>query len=102
MLFRLALKLGVWDVDGLAEAMPLDVFTRWAAFYMVEPWGDEWRRTARLASVMVAAAGAKAEGELEEKFLPGGGVYRGMNETEAQLYDELKKIPELRERLEQR
>ena len=102
MLFRLALKLGVWDVDALADSMPVELFKEWMAFYMIEPWGDEWRRTGRLTALMVAAAGAKVEGELEEKFLPGGGMYRGMNQTEAQMLDELRKIPIFREQIDGR
>lgn len=44
-LHRLALKLGIWDVDALAEAMPVDVLYRWMAYYQLEPWGDEWLRS---------------------------------------------------------
>ena len=102
VLLRLALKLGVWDVDALADAMPMDTFQQWLAFYMVEPFGDEWRQAARLASVLVAASGAKIEGELEEKFLPGGGMYRGLNQDEARMLDELRKVPELRAQLDRR
>lgn len=92
-LFRLALQLGVWDVDALARAMPVPLLVEWLAFYRMEPWGDDWRRTGRHAAIVAAAAGAKTDGELEEKFLPGGGIYRGMNQTEAQMLDELRKIP---------
>lgn len=101
-MFRLALQLGVWDVDALADSMTLDTFREWMAFYSVEPFGDEWRRTARLASVVAAAAGAKVEGELEEKFLPGGGIYHGLNAAECQMLDELRKVPELRDQLNKR
>lgn len=45
-LHRLALKLGIWDVDALAEAMPVDTLYRWMAYYQLEPWGDEWLRSA--------------------------------------------------------
>jgi hypothetical protein len=45
-LHRLALKLGIWDVDALAEAMPVDLLYRWMAYYQLEPWGDEWLRSA--------------------------------------------------------
>lgn len=96
------MKLGVWDVDTLASEMTMDAFQEWLAFYMVEPYGDEWRRTARLASVMVAAAGAKVDGDLEEKFLPGGGMYRGLNPDECNMLDELRKVPALREQLDRR
>lgn len=45
-LHRLALKLGIWDVDALADAMPVDQLYRWMAYYQLEPWGDEWLRSA--------------------------------------------------------
>jgi hypothetical protein len=102
MLFRLAAKLGVWDVDGMAAQMPVGLFQEWMAFYMLEPFGDEWRRTGRLTALMAAAAGAKVDGELEEKFLPTGGIYRGMNQDEQQMLDELRKIPIFREQLDKR
>lgn len=91
-LFRLALAIGEWDVDAMG-AMPMPLLAEWMAYWQVEPFGDEWRRTGRLATIVAAAAGAKVEGDLEEKFLPGGGIYRGMNQTEAQMLDEIRKIP---------
>lgn len=47
-LFRLAAKLGIWDVDGLAEQMPADLATRWRAYYELEPWDQ------RVLAAMVA------------------------------------------------
>lgn len=92
-LYRLALKLGRWDVDALAAEMPMDAVVEWIAFFKMEPFGDEWRRTGRLAAIVAAAAGAKIEGDLEEKFLPGGGIYGGKTQTEQQMLDEIRKIP---------
>lgn len=85
--------MGTWDVDGLARQIPVPVLVEWMAFFRMEPFGDEWRRTGRLATIVAAAAGAKTDGELEEKFLPGGGIYRDMNQTEMQILDELRKLP---------
>ena len=45
-LHRLALKLGLWDVDTLAEEMTVDQLHRWMAYYLLEPWGDDWLRSA--------------------------------------------------------
>lgn len=101
-LFRLALALGVWNVDDLAERIPMDLFWEWAAFYRLCPWGDDWRRTGRLATIVAAAAGAKVEGDLEERFMPGGGKYRGMNQTEIEMIEELKKIPQIRAQFDAR
>jgi hypothetical protein len=43
------LKLGEWNVEGpggLAETMPVDQLYGWMAYYLLEPWGDEWLRDA--------------------------------------------------------
>ena len=48
-LYRLALKLGHWNVEGpggLAEVMPVDQLYGWMGYYLLEPWGDEWLRDA--------------------------------------------------------
>jgi hypothetical protein len=45
-LHRLALKLGIWDVPALAAAMPVDTLYGWMGYYQLEPWGDEWLRSA--------------------------------------------------------
>ncbi len=48
-LYRLALKLGEWNVEGpggLAETMPVDQLYGWMGYYRLEPWGDEWLRDA--------------------------------------------------------
>ncbi len=99
---RLALAMGVWDVDALAEKIPLHLMWEWMAYYQLAPWGDDWRRTGRLATIVAAAAGAKVEGELEERFLPGGGKYRGMNQTEVEMIEELKKIPAVKAQFDAR
>lgn len=43
---RLALELGIWDVDALLEAIPVSKLLRWLAFYDRDPWGsaaDDYR-----------------------------------------------------------
>lgn len=39
--FRLALALGVWDVDAMLERMSSGLLTEWEAFFRLEPWGAE-------------------------------------------------------------
>jgi len=46
-LYRLALKLGIWDVERLADEMPVDQLYGWLAYYHLEPWGDEYLRWAQ-------------------------------------------------------
>ena len=38
---RLALSLGVWDVDAMLDAMPAPVLFRWMAYAQIEPFGEE-------------------------------------------------------------
>ena len=38
----------------------------WEAFWTIEPWGDQWRQTARLATALCTAWGSK---NLEEEML---------------------------------
>ena len=99
---RLALEMKEWDVDAFAERLPMHLFWEWAAMYRLAPWGDPRRRTGRLATIVAAAAGAKVEGELEERFMPGGGKYRGMNQTEIEMIEELKKIPQIKAQFDAR
>lgn len=53
-LFELALALGEWDVDGLAEAMPLPILWDWYAFWRMRPFGprQQDRRAAMVASTI--------------------------------------------------
>ena len=45
-LYRLALQLGIWDVEGLADEMSVDQLYGWMAAFQLMPWGDEWLRDA--------------------------------------------------------
>lgn len=36
-MFGLALRLGIWDVDALAAAMPMALLVEWQAFAMLNP-----------------------------------------------------------------
>lgn len=42
----MALKLGIWDVERLADEMSVDQLYGWMGYYILEPWGDEWLRSA--------------------------------------------------------
>ena len=89
---RLALEVGEWDVDALAKKMTVQQMAEWAAFYKLSPWGDSWRRSGRMVAMIAAAFGAKPGEGFENKFMPGGGRYRGMNQSEAEMLDELRKV----------
>ena len=39
--FTLALRLGIWDVDAMLQAMPSSLLTEWFAFANLNPIGDD-------------------------------------------------------------
>ena len=67
---------------------------RWVAFYRVEPFGNSWRRTARLAVAMAAAQGAKTRENAEDMFLPGWDP-RKNRQTPEEMAAELAKLAEI-------
>lgn len=98
-LYRLARDHGIIDVDALAAVLPLRVLKGWMAYWSVEPFGDEWARTGKLAAVVAKAMGSDVDPEFEEKFLPS---YRAPVQTEADMIAELKKIPGFAEQLSEK
>lgn len=102
-LYRLALAVGEWDVEqgvnSLAARITLDQVRRWMAFYRVEPFGDDWRRTGRSVGLIGATWTGKFDEHLEERFLP---TYRANRpQTEQEMKAELMKVPAFRRQLEQ-
>jgi hypothetical protein len=77
-------------VETLSKLISLRQLKWWAAYWMVEPFGDDWSRSGKLAAVMAAAQGAKVEPDFEEKFLPS---YRAPVQTEEELKAQLRRIP---------
>lgn len=56
---RLAGHLGWPSIrEGLAKNSSRDI-EEWFAFGRIEPYGDEWRQSASIASLIAAAHGAK-------------------------------------------
>ncbi len=89
-LFRLALQAGRLDVDRLASELTIKQVRLWKGYFLNEPFGCEWQRTARLAAWLSAAFGCKIDEDAEEKFLP---TYRMKPQTDAEIEAELSKIP---------
>ena len=81
-LLRLALAMGEPDVDALARRLTGPQLTEWMAYWHLEPFGDDWRRTARAAAFAAKAAGAQVDGDAEDKFLPS---YREQPQTIEQM-----------------
>lgn len=89
-LHRLALKLGIWDVPGLAAAMPIDTLYAWMAYYQLEPWGDEWLRSAvSFAQFQNANRGKNKRAMKPEDFMPVG----KREQTPQQMLSILNSIP---------
>lgn len=73
--FRLAGHLkGGRTVAELQAVMSADEFLDWRAFYRLEPFGDEWRQTARIARSSAPQSWKKTDGTqwTEDDFMPAG------------------------------
>lgn len=93
-LLRLALALKIEDPCAFAERISIRAWKLWYAFYRLEPFGDDWRRTARAVEMLASANGAKVNEEFEELFLP---TYdpRRPTQTDEQMAAELAKLKNL-------
>lgn len=89
-LYRLAALHRVLDVDEWAKRIPLRVLRGWMAYWVLEPFGDEWARTGKLAAVTAEAQGHKLDPDFGDKFLPS---YRAPVQTEEELKAQLRRIP---------
>lgn len=63
------------------------------AYYRVEPFGEDWLRTARATAYTLAALGAKIDDQFVEKFLPSYDPHREMTPDEIEA--ELRKLEKL-------
>ena len=94
-LHRLGLARGIWDIDRWRNEITIRQLVRWMAYWRVEPFGDDWRRTGRGA---LASAGGRVDPNAEDKFLPS---YRERPPTEDEFIAQLKQIPSFRKQLEE-
>lgn len=81
----------IWDVEDWKRRITVRQLVKWQAFWTIEPFGDEWRRSGRAALTAAAGFGAKPQPEAEEKFLPS---YREKPQSLEELRAELSKIPQ--------
>jgi|APGre2960657404_1045060.scaffolds.fasta_scaffold01479_14 hypothetical protein len=91
--------MGIWDVENWKKEITVEQLKRWLAVYRVMPFGDDWRRTARLAVTLAASNGAKVREDAEEMFLPTYDPGRP-TQTEEEMLAELSKIPGFAEQLQ--
>jgi hypothetical protein len=47
--------------------MEADEYRKWMGFYLLEPFGDEWRQTAKLCQIVANTQGNKTK---ENEFMP--------------------------------
>lgn len=91
-MFRLALSIGIWDVDSLAEDMPADLLYEWMAFYQLEPFGDEWLRHAVSACQFYNANRGKSQPAMKPAdFMP----VEQRPQTIKEIHDTLQRIPRM-------
>lgn len=96
-LYRLAIELGIWDVEAWKKKLTVRQMKLWMAAWRVSPFGDAWRMAARSAMVTAAAFGAKPDADAEERFLPS---YRERPQTLDDIRAELAKIPAFAKQME--
>lgn len=70
---RLALKLGRADVDKMLAELSPQQLIEWKAYEKLEPFGDEWRQTSTIATVVAneirKVMAAFGDGRLEDRDL---------------------------------
>lgn len=99
MLLRLALAMHEPDIDAFSHRITLRQLAIWWAFWRVEPWGNEWRRTSRLVGRVRQAFGQSFTEDDEDQFMPG---YRPRVQTDDEIEAELMKIPQFAEQMRNR
>ena len=87
------------DVDALAATLPLRAAKQWMAYWQVEPFGDDWRRSGKLATVISGAIGGDLPADFEDRFLPS---YRARMQTKEEMLDQLRKIPVFAEQMKEK
>jgi hypothetical protein len=86
-LYRLAAHHRIWNVEEWKYEINLRQLLLWIAAYKVEPFGEDWLRTARSTVTILRGLGCKVDEDFEQKFLPGYDPNREMtpDEIEAEL-----------------
>ena len=93
-MYRLATHHRIIDVDALMKRITLRQVEKWLAYWKVEPFGDDWNRTARQTLFIVQALGGKVDEGFIEKFMPNYDPGRVM--TRDEIMAELGKITRTR------
>ena len=74
----------------LAESMPVDLLYEWLAFYQLEPFGDEWMRTAvQMSQFYNAHRGKSQPVRKPADFMP----VEQRPQTPKEIHEMLMRIP---------
>lgn len=80
--YRLAAFHRIADVEAWKRRTTLRQIEKWLAYWKVEPFGDDWNRTARQTLFLLKALGADVDASFLENFLPNYDPNRPMTEDE--------------------
>lgn len=98
--YRLALELGVWDVEKFKRSITRKQLRKWLVFYLIEPWGQPWLIAGRTTSLIRAGLTGRFDKNDEERFLityREGDEYRSkLPLTDDELAARLSAIPGLK------
>ena len=85
-LYRLALKLGIANVQEWAEEITWEQTREWMAAFQLMPWGDEWLRDSVLMAQQYNAHRAPRAAAMEPAdFLPVRQREKSANELAAKF-----------------
>lgn len=80
--YRLATHHRIADVEAWMQRTPLRQILKWYAYWKVEPFGDDWTRTAVSTLFILQALGHNLNEEFIEKFMPNYDPNRPMTQDE--------------------
>lgn len=86
--------MGRLDVEQIARTYSVRQIRRWCAFYRLEPFGNDWRRTAKQTAWIAGTLGAKLKEDFEETFMPSYDPSRP-TQTPEEMAAELAKLKNL-------
>lgn len=81
-IYRLAAHHRIDDVEEWMRRVSLRQILTWYAYWRVEPFGDDWTRTAVQTLFVLKALGQAVDETFVEKFLPNYDPDRPMTEDE--------------------
>lgn len=90
------------DVEALKARIGWKQLVKWAAFYKIEPWGQDWLRTGRSTEIIRSAMAGGFDKHNEERFLltyqPGDEYRPKVRRSEQEIRAKLATIPGLKKR----